>query len=390
MNIRDDQLDKAGEEFRNDMRPLPTNAGEPKVGSGNAQARRVLSAAELAPLTRLSNARSALALLQTLFIIASAAGFALWAGAGLGAGAWPSAASAMGALFAALVAVVVIGVAQHGLFILAHEAAHYRLFRQRGLNDVVGRMVGMAGGVSMCTYRVTHRLHHNHLYTAEDPDTAIHGGYPRGVKYLWKKLAQDVVGLNAFKTYAYFFGAPALNAVTNRAARPLDDTSSTLRSTARTDRWFVVAFHVTAPLLCGLVWGWQGAAWYFVLWALPLLTVLQPVLRLRAICEHGATTDFSSPLTAARTNRTWGSAGNWLGRALLFPHHVNYHLEHHLYPAVPHYHLPQLHRLLRDKGALQGAEVRDVADTLRLIFAPRLAKTINLVAPVQTLSKATQ
>ncbi len=390
MNIRDDQLDKAGEEFRNDMRPLPTNAGEPKVGSGNAQARRVLSAAELAPLTRLSNARSALALLQTLFIIASAAGFALWAGAGLGAGAWPSAASAMGALFAVLVAVVVIGVAQHGLFILAHEAAHYRLFRQRGLNDVVGRMVGMAGGVSMCTYRVTHRLHHNHLYTAEDPDTAIHGGYPRGVKYLWKKLAQDVVGLNAFKTYAYFFGAPALNAVTNRAARPLDDTSSTLRSTARTDRWFVVAFHVTAPLLCGLVWGWQGAAWYFVLWALPLLTVLQPVLRLRAICEHGATTDFSSPLTAARTNRTWGSAGNWLGRALLFPHHVNYHLEHHLYPAVPHYHLPQLHRLLREKGALQGAEVRDVADTLRLIFAPRLAKTINLVAPVQTLSKATQ
>jgi fatty acid desaturase len=232
----------------------------------------------------------------------------------------------------------------------------------------------MAGGVSMCTYRVTHRLHHNHLYTAEDPDTAIHGGYPRGVKYLWKKLAQDLIGLNAYKTYAYFFGAPALNAVTNKAARPLDDTSAQLRATARADRWFVVAFHIAAPLLFAWVWGWQGLAWYMVLWALPLLTVLQPVLRLRAICEHGATTDFSSPLTAARTNRTWGSAGNWLGRALLFPHHVNYHLEHHLYPAVPHYHLPQLHRLLLSKGVLQGAEVRDVADTLHLIFAPRVSK----------------
>ncbi len=55
-----------------------------------------------------------------------------------------------------------------------------------------------------------------------------------------------------------------------------------------------------------------------------------------------------------------------LGRALLFPHHVNYHLEHHLYPAVPHYHLPRLHRLLAAKGALDGAEVRDLADTLRL------------------------
>jgi fatty acid desaturase len=369
MSIHDDQANRVGEEFREDLRPLHADVGAPKAGSGNAEARRVLSAAELAPLTQLNDLRSALAVAQTLGLISAGIGFALWAGPGA----------------SVLLAVMLIGVAQHGLFILAHEAAHYRLFRHRGVNDVIGRMVGMAGGVSMCTYRVTHRLHHNHLYTAEDPDTAIHGGYPRGVKYLWKKLAQDLVGLNAYKTYAYFFGAPALNAVTNRAARPLDDTSPQLRATARADRWFVVAFHVAAPLLCALVWGWQGAAWYLVLWALPLLTVLQPVLRLRAICEHGATTDFSSPLTAARTNRTWGSAANWLCRALLFPHHVNYHLEHHLYPAVPHYHLPQLHRLLLSKGALQGAEVRDVADTLHLIFAPRAVKPQHAHSP---LSKA--
>ena len=361
-----------GEEFRDDLRPLKVDASASAVGSGNAQARRVLSSTELAPLTQLNNWRSTLAILQTLAVILTGIGLALWTG--------PSA--------RVLLVVLVIGVAQHGLFILAHEAAHYRLFAHRKVNDVIGRLVGMAGGVSMCTYRVTHRLHHNHLYTAEDPDTAIHGGYPRGVKYLWKKLAQDVVGLNAYKTYAYFFGAPALNAVTNRAARPLDDTSSQLRATARADRWFVVAFHLAAPMFCALVWGWQGAAWYFVLWALPLLTVLQPVLRLRAICEHGATTDFSSPLTAARTNRTWGSAANWLGRALLFPHHVNYHLEHHLYPAVPHYHLPGLHRLLLSKGALRGAEVRDVTDTLRLIFAPRAVKKTAPVASTPPLSKA--
>ena len=81
-----------------------------------------------------------------------------------------------------------------------------------------------------------------------------------------------------------------------------------------------------------------------------MLTVLQPILRLRAICEHGAVSDFSSPLTAARSNRTSGGVANVLGRVLLFPHHVNYHLEHHLYPAVPHYRLPRLHRLLADQG----------------------------------------
>jgi fatty acid desaturase len=50
---------------------------------------------------------------------------------------------------------------------------------------------------------------------------------------------------------------------------------------------------------------------------------------------------------------------------------VNYHLEHHLYPAVPHYHLPALHRLLQGKGVLAGAEVRDVAATMRIVFAPK-------------------
>jgi fatty acid desaturase len=98
--------------------------------------------------------------------------------------------------------------------------------------------------------------------------------------------------------------------------------------------------------------------------------VLQPILRLRAICEHGAVTDLRSPLTAARSNRTGGSLANLLGR-LLFPHHVNYHLEHHLYPAVPHYHLPSLHRLLAERGALADAEVRDIGQTLGLVFAPR-------------------
>jgi fatty acid desaturase len=104
---------------------------------------------------------------------------------------------------------------------------------------------------------------------------------------------------------------------------------------------------------------------------LPLVTVLQPILRLRAIFEHGGVDDLSSPLTAARSNRTTGSLAGWAARTVLFPHHVNYHLEHHLYPAVPHYNLPRLHRLLQEKGALEGAEVRHVTTTWRMVFAER-------------------
>lgn len=336
----------AGEEFREDLR---------KPGARNSEARRLLTPAELEPLTRLSNARSCLAIVQTLLLILAGMalcalpGFSLWWVPGL----------------------VLIGVAQHGLFILAHDAAHYRLFADRALNDVAGRLIGMCSGISMCTYRVTHRLHHNNLYGSEDPDTAIHGGYPRGQAYLWRKLGQDLLGLNAWKTFAYFFGSPAINEDTQREIRPLNDTSPQLRAAARQDRWLVVAFHVAAPCVAWALGGITALGWYLALWVLPLLTTLQPILRLRAICEHGAVSDLSSPLTAARTNRTGGALLNWMGRFFLFPHHVNYHLEHHLYPAVPHYHLPQLHRLLLQKGALQGAEVRDLADTFKLIFSPR-------------------
>ena len=340
---------RQGEEFREDHRA---------PGSRNAQARRLLGAEELAPLTRLSTARSLLSILHTFGLIAAAAWLAM--------ATWPSAWM--------LPSIVVIGIAQHGLFILAHEAAHYRLFANRAANDGVGRFIGMLGGISMCTYRVTHRLHHNNLYGSEDPDTAIHGGYPRGEAYLWKKLARDIAGLNAWKTFAYFFGAPAINADTDRAIRPLDDTSPDLRAAARRDRLWVVGFHVAAPLAALAVGGPRGLAWYAGLWLLPLVTVLQPILRLRAVFEHGAVQDLGSPLTAARTNRTWGSPGNWAARLVLFPHHVNYHLEHHLYPAVPHYHLPRLHRLLAEKGALDGAEVRDLGATFDLIFAPRGAR----------------
>jgi fatty acid desaturase len=347
-----DTASPRGEEFRQDLRA---------PGARKVEARRLLSAAELAPLTRLSTPRSLLAIAQTFGLIAAAIVLAVVT--------WPSPWM--------LLSVLVIGVAQHAVFILVHEAAHYRLFAARWANDGLGRFMGMTAGLSMCTYRVTHRLHHNNLYTEEDPDTAIHGGYPRGRGYLLRKLGEDVLGLNAWKTYAYFFGTPAINDDTRREIRPLDDTSPGLRAAARQDRWLVVAFHLAAPLLAFALGRGQGLLMYAVLWLLPLLTVLQPILRLRAICEHGAVSDLSSPLTAARCNRTSGSLANWLGRALLFPHHVNFHLEHHLYPAVPHCHLPRLHRLLRDKGALDAAEVRDLADTLTLIFAPRRARDVR-------------
>jgi len=324
-----------GEEFKDDFRKAASRPSLPR---------------ELVQeLTRRSAWRASIAVLHDLLILAAAIAVALYY--------WPNP-------LVVLLAVIVIGTRQHALFVIAHDAAHYLLYENRLLNDVVGRTCAMLQGLSMCTYRVIHRMHHNNLYGELDPDTALHGGYPRGRSYLIRKLLKDLSGLTAWKTYAYFLGgAPALNTKTNVALRPLDDTSQKLRDEARTDRNMVIGFHIGLLLLMA----WSGhLVQYLVLWVLPLVTVVQAILRLRAIAEHGATTDFSSPLTAARTN----IAPAWLAW-LIFPHQVNYHIEHHLYASVPHYNLPRLHRELKSRGILEGAEAIPFGLTLGKIFAGR-------------------
>ena len=304
-------------------------------------------------LTRRSAWHATLYVLEDLAVLALAIGAALYW--------WPNP-------LVVLISIIVVGTRQHALFIVTHDAAHYLLFENRKLNDLIGRSCATPSGLSMCSYRVIHRMHHNNLYGELDPDTALHGGYPRGRGYLVKKLLKDLSGLTAWKTYAYFlFAAPALNTATNKALRPLDDTSERLRSDARRDRHAVIVFHIAALAL----FAWSGyLLQYLVLWVLPLVTVVQALLRLRAIAEHGATTDFSSPLTAARTNLGPG----WL-RWLLFPHNVNHHVEHHLYASVPMYNLPRLHAEMKKAGLLEGAEVVAFPETLRKIFAsPRCAE----------------
>ena len=344
---------------------LATTALETPVPQGeefrDRNVRRRLPAEELAPLTRLSNWKSLQALLQTVCLICMTAALG---GFGLKLLRNTSGAEPWLGLGMIVIAVLLMGCWQHALAIISHESTHYRLFANRSANDVIGRIAGILIGVSTYSYRIVHRVHHNNLYEAIDPDLALMAGYPRGKMYLVKKLLKDLAGLTAWRNYLYFFGAPAMNASTGRKQKPLDDTTERLRDMALAERWVVVAFHLAMPvamfaIACGLE--------YLVLWILPAVTVQAAILRLRAVAEHGAPSDTSTPLGAARTNidlPLWA-------RVALFPHHVNYHLEHHLYPAVPHYHLPALHERLKAHGILEGAEVRPFAATMRRVFAPR-------------------
>ena len=62
------------------------------------------------------------------------------------------------------------------------------------------------------------------------------------------------------------------------------------------------------------------------------------------------TPDQTDPLRNTRTTLT-----RWWERLLVAPNRVNYHLEHHLLMTVPHYNLPRMHALLRERGLLDEA-----------------------------------
>jgi fatty acid desaturase len=333
----------------------PPALGEERAGEEfRVGVQRGLPAAEVRELSRLDPLRCALPIVQSWGLIAVAVAAAIH---------WPH------PLVIAL-AILVVAAGQHGLAVLAHEAAHYRLFETRWLNDLAGKLCGAPLGVSMLTYRVIHRIHHNHLYQEIDPDLALMAGYPRGRAYLFGKLLKDLSGITIVKNYLYFTGRQLVKPIDEMvkpiggAVKPVGDTSKRLRRAARHDRRLVLALHLLLLAAAIVSGGWR---WYLLLWLLPLVTVLQVILRLRAVCEHGAVKELSSPLTAARTTL----APPW-ARWIMFPHNVNYHIEHHLYPSVPHYRLAECHRRLQAAGALEGAEVVPrFSETLRKIFADK-------------------
>lgn len=73
-------------------------------------------------------------------------------------------------------------------------------------------------------------------------------------------------------------------------------------------------------------------------------------MRIRSIAEHAVLEPTDDPFQNTRT-----TGASLLARLTVAPHHVNYHLEHHLLPTVPHYRLKALHARLRERGAYAHA-----------------------------------
>ncbi len=226
-----------------------------------------------------------------------------------------------------LATVVIIGARQHALLVLMHDGTHYRLFRNRRVNDWVTEvLLAWPHLVTMRAYRENHLAHHNYVNTDKDPDWRRKKDnpewhFPQPIKSLSGIFVRDLIGIGGVNLIR-------LASSLKSAARKPDKNVSRIR----------LAFYVA--VVGGLVVSGCGSD-LVLYWIVPFFTWLVFVMRVRSLAEHFAIENRAGIYGQTRTTQT-----GLLSRIFLAPKNVNYHIEHHFFPSVPFYRLPELHSLL--------------------------------------------
>jgi fatty acid desaturase len=240
-------------------------------------------------------------------------------------------------------AVVIIATRQHALAVLMHDGAHGLLLRNRTAGDVVSDLfLAFPLFVSTALYRRHHLDHHRYLNTDLDPDRDL-TALDRDTRAWVKVLVGDVSGVNIVKT---------VDTLDQFSLLPL--LRGDRRVATRMGRRSVVLFVAFVATVVALVVVTASYVDFLLLWLLPMLTALSFILRLRALAEHVGCAD-TGGVEGTRT-----VLPNLVERWLFSPCRINYHLAHHLYPSVPFYNLPRLHRaLMANDGVKHRAEISD-------------------------------
>jgi fatty acid desaturase len=217
---------------------------------------------------------------------------------------------------------VLMGRAHAQFASLMHEAAHRLLFRNRTLNDFVGRwLIGYPAFTNTDAYRRVHMAHHREEFGPNEPDIALYANYPISAASWRRKLVRDAQGRTGL--------------------RLLRDQLRGARSEVAVVRQTLFKIlAVQAVLIVGAIVA--GYWWVYPLfWLLPYLTVWRVINRLRSVAEHGG-------LMASDDRRiaTHSVEQHWAARFFLVPFNIGFHLAHHVDAGVPFRNLPKYHQML--------------------------------------------
>jgi fatty acid desaturase len=219
------------------------------------------------------------------------------------------------------------------LFTLEHEATHKTPFANEALNEAVGRICGFLLLLPFEWFRYFHLAHHRWT-NIEGRDPELASAKPE----TWAEWLWHVSGLP-------YWGAQArllADLIAGRAEAGYIPARARGRVVAEA-RWMGLGYALV------LLWLWTSPVLVWI-WILPVL-LGQPALRIYLLAEHGDCPRVANMLLNTRTTYTTA-----LMRFLAW--NMPYHVEHHVFPAVPFYQLPALHRLIRDELRVTAAGYR--------------------------------
>ncbi len=220
-------------------------------------------------------------------------------------------------------AMVLQGVLIIFLFTLLHETVHRTPFRSLWLNRVVSIVCGFLVILPVEWFRSFHFEHHRYTnIPSKDPE--LQGLQPQTLRQFYLKASGLPVWWAQFSTLA-------INAFgdMNYAYVP-KERHFALRREARV---MLSCYGILIAMSVAL-----NSVFLLYVWIIPIF-LGQPFLRLYLMAEHTGCPHVENMLENTRTVFTHPMI-RWLAW------NMPYHVEHHCYPGVPYYKLPELHSLI--------------------------------------------
>lgn len=245
----------------------------------------------------------------------------------------------IGTWWAALGAILIVATRMNVLALLVHDQVHLLGYRHR-FGDLLVNLFCAYPLVILTVedYAQIHLAHHRDYFTPDDPDHMRKSGpewsFPKSRPEFLKIALRDVLGLNILAL-----------------ARGKRERTGRIRFVrpGYNPKWLRPVYFLLVIALLIYTGTWQLALLY---WVLPLLTVMQLIVRWGAICEHeynreGAAVMETTPLIELR----------WWEKLLLPNLNFSLHIYHHYFPGVAFSRLPLIHRMFKAAGLVDEQAV---------------------------------
>lgn len=227
---------------------------------------------------------------------------------------------------------------------LIHEAAHGLLSKNKKVNRFLATWLCSSPiGISFEGYTKGHMRHHAGTNTETDPksDTEKYRVVDFRKPELYFLFLKDLLGFTALQI---FFDYRDYETSPNEPKAPFTHKILAL-----------LRMSTCQVIILTVLFQWNLVD-YFLLWLVPAISPHMFLMRVRGIAEHGLAkqleVNVKYPWQGNFYTRSFLTEANqydfkpfvWIEKLLIGTLNAGHHHEHHLFPTVPFYHLPDLHQ----------------------------------------------